>query len=553
MIRATLVCSTSRGARTSIDLATLLDAPRREEVHEETYQWIKQLRCVRYGTDSMRERFTYDGDSLWWFTEIYLHKTKRLERAVATVLALEHALERFAPADLELATAEATVAEAARRFAQARHLPLTCTATHGRSRAAVRWSSFWTAMASQLSRVRRGAAFSPGPRARVAAFVHNAFWRTGSGDAAAGEAYIGPVLEALGAMLEPGELALVGVGPRRNFRARRWWDPLTHGAAPGPLVIPIERLAPRAALTRSTTLWRDRHALASTVVSGEAIRAAGVRRGIDLWPILRGELIETARLQWPWAARAMDEAGASLDRLRPDAVVTYAEAGGWGRALVVEARRRGIPSGGLQHGFIYRHWLNYRHEPDELRPIGTDAGCPIPDRTLVFDGGAERQLLDGGRFPAGRLAVVGSPRLDELAARVRTLERQRSKLRTSLGVQPDQQLAVLAAKFVEVHGELPSLGEAIRHLPQTRLIVKTHPAETTAAYAGLTAASARVTVAPPDADLATLIVSADVIVTMNSTVAVDAMVLGIPTVVLGLPNNLSPFVDAGAMAGAGRA
>ena len=37
---------------------------------------------------------------------------------------------------------------------------------------------------------------------------------------------------------------------------------------------------------------------------------------------------------------------------------------------------------------------------------------------------------------------------------------------------------------------------------------------------------------------------------MNSTVALDAAVLGLPALVIGLPNNLSPFVEAGIMAGA---
>jgi hypothetical protein len=39
-------------------------------------------------------------------------------------------------------------------------------------------------------------------------------------------------------------------------------------------------------------------------------------------------------------------------------------------------------------------------------------------------------------------------------------------------------------------------------------------------------------------------------VTVNSTVALDAAVLNIPALVIGLPNNLSPFVEAGVMAGA---
>jgi hypothetical protein len=36
-------------------------------------------------------------------------------------------------------------------------------------------------------------------------------------------------------------------------------------------------------------------------------------------------------------------------------------------------------------------------------------------------------------------------------------------------------------------------------------------------------------------------------------VAIDALALGIPALVIGLPNNLTPFVNAGAMLGAGSA
>jgi hypothetical protein len=43
---------------------------------------------------------------------------------------------------------------------------------------------------------------------------------------------------------------------------------------------------------------------------------------------------------------------------------------------------------------------------------------------------------------------------------------------------------------------------------------------------------------------------ADVLVTMNSTVAIDALILDVPSLVIGLPNNLSPLVEAGAMRGA---
>jgi hypothetical protein len=59
-----------------------------------------------------------------------------------------------------------------------------------------------------------------------------------------------------------------------------------------------------------------------------------------------------------------------------------------------------------------------------------------------------------------------------------------------------------------------------------------------------------VTVAPASADLARLVAAASLLVTVNSTAAIEAMALDVPALVVALPNNLSPFVEAGAMAGA---
>jgi hypothetical protein len=49
--------------------------------------------------------------------------------------------------------------------------------------------------------------------------------------------------------------------------------------------------------------------------------------------------------------------------------------------------------------------------------------------------------------------------------------------------------------------------------------------------------------------LAALLSITRAVVTVNSTVALDAAAFDIPALVLGLPNNLSPFVEAGALAG----
>ena len=270
--------------------------------------------------------------------------------------------------------------------------------------------------------------------------------------------------------------------------------------------------------------------------------------------MLRRELEGAAQVQWPWSVRAMDEAGAALDELHPKVVLTYAEAGGWGRALVLEARRRDIPSVGLQHGFIYRHWLNYLHEPDEFcrRRRRTAASCPIPTRTLVYDRYAEHHLTTAGHYPPGSLAVTGNARLDDLARGVAAVGADtRLDIRTRLGVQPQQTLAVLAAKFTEIRDHLPGLVAAVEGLPRVHLAIKPHPAETPSVYAALSGGRSNVSIAPEDLDLARLVASADGLVTMYSTVAIDGLALStMPSLVIGLPNNLSPFVTAGVMLGA---
>ncbi|HXG56415.1 MAG TPA: hypothetical protein VNJ03_13645, partial [Vicinamibacterales bacterium] len=231
---------------------------------------------------------------------------------------------------------------------------------------------------------------------------------------------------------------------------------------------------------------------------------------------------------------------------------TYAEAGGWGRALMLEARRRGIPSAGLQHGFIYRHWLNYLHEPDEMVPDSDgDEGFPAPTLTLLFDGYAARHLLERGRFPPGRLKVTGSPRLD---AMMRTLAAFTpdvlDQVRRDVNVTRDDALVLVTTKEREARHALPAFLSAASAIPGVTVVIKAHPAETPDAYAAMVAGRRNVHVVAATVPLDPLLAASRALVTVNSTVALDAAVAGIPGLVIGLPNNLSPFVEAGVLAGA---
>jgi hypothetical protein len=547
---AVLLVDSGTGQR-HLDLSEYLDANAEEAAAEGAYAWIKSLRHVRVGGQALRQRFTYRGDSLWWFAELYLHKERSILTLFQAIHAVEALIERERPLTMALARADPAVQIAVSAAAAARRIPCTAPALTGarRRRLAMDVRSSALALAAMASPHRPAALPSQNP-GHVTAFVHTAFWKATGADDGSAESYIGPVLQTLERRLPQGSVQFVGVGPSTNFRARRWWRPQATTAR---RITPVEQLVPRSALHGSWALWRSRHAVSRELAASEDIRKAAVIRGCDCWPIVREALDGIALLQFPWSARAMDEAAAALDVLKPQVAVTYAEAGGWGRALALEARRRRIPLAGLQHGFIYRHWLNYRHEADEMAPAfdgSADTGFPRPALTLVFDDYAAQHLATAARFPGEAIAVTGSPRLDALVAETKALTAADiDGARRAAGVQRGERLIVIVSKYTEIRSHLPGLLSAIRDLTGARAVIKTHPAETPAPYEAAAHGVPNARVLPASAPLAPLLRAADVVATVNSTVAIDALVLGVPALTVGLPNNLSPFVEAGAMVG----
>ena len=552
MIEASLILERG-GARKSVFLVDYLSAEAEERAHQEAHDWIKSLRNLAIDGQPFRQRFTAKGDSLWWFTEIYLHKERVILDIFRVIAAIEAVASRERPQRIQV------VSDSIR----ARHLlGLAARSMNIQADAGVHESAWWRRLAALDLRARRltlSAYVTPdrfrrppalSSRPEVAAFIHRAFWKAGCDEGSA-ESYIGPVLRELERRTGADAIRYVGVGPQTNFRERRRWGLTEAGSS---MVVPVERYAPMSRLRESRAVWRQRYESFRHLTRAESLRTAARIRGVECWPIIREQLAGIAWLQWPWSVRARDEAGAALDALHPARVLTYAEAGGWGRALVLEARRRGIPSVGLQHGFIYRQWLNYLHEADEIERDAATGGFPAPTMTLVFDEYAADHLRRNGRLPSSAIRVTGSPKLDALIQDLRSLPPDAVAERRRLaGLGPSDTLVLVTTKQREARDVLPALVAAAEKLPNTKLVIKPHPAETEGVYDDLAAGHRHVIVVAKSTPLAPLLAASRALITVNSTLALDAAVAGVPALVIGLPNNLSPFVDAGALAGANSA
>jgi len=124
-----------------------------------------------------------------------------------------------------------------------------------------------------------------------------------------------------------------------------------------------------------------------------------------------------------------------------------------------------------------------------------------------------------------------------------------SRTRRELGLEDADAVVLLTTKEKEAGGVLGQFVAAAAAVPGAVIVIKPHPAETAEAYSGLVRRHPDVRIVAPETSLAELLRIARAVVTVNSTVALDAGMFGIPALVIGLPNNLSPFVDAGALAG----
>ena len=325
------------------------------------------------------------------------------------------------------------------------------------------------------SRLRRGTAPAH-DAAPVAAFVHRAFWRAAATTAAPSRTS-GRCCAELERGSAPTGVRYVGVGPRRiSARAGGGIRGLPAAGARSSRSSASRR---RARCAESRSVWRD---------GTRTCRALCAQRGCGRRAISRRAIAGRSSARSSPASPGCSGPGRRArwtkrpprsTRSRPRVAVTYAEAGGWGRALDARGRRRGIPSAGLQHGFIYRHWLNYLHEAGRDAPTRRpdDRGFPVPDADAALRrarGAPPARRADG--FPPDALSRHGQPAARRAVASRRRLATATTSQRMRRDVGADRgRIVLIATKEREARAVLPALIEAAAAIPDVRLVIKPHP------------------------------------------------------------------------------
>jgi glycosyltransferase involved in cell wall biosynthesis len=159
-------------------------------------------------------------------------------------------------------------------------------------------------------------------------------------------------------------------------------------------------------------------------------------------------------------------------------------------------------------------------------------------------------------FPPEKIFVTGQPRFDM----VRQKKFNKNQLMTELSISENKGLVVLATqplvgsiwakqdrkKFIEV------VCDAMREFPDKQLVIKLHPSENMKTYQKILANRGKdKAIVCRDIDLYELLHACELLMTVHSTVALEAMIFDKPVITINLTGkpDLMPYAKSGAAIG----
>jgi len=507
---------------------------------------------------NLKDALRYRDTTLWWWAELYLHHNTEAARRVRFLETTARVIDHFGARALRthgLPEDETLLVE---RLCDARRLAFTRGETGVDLKPGGR--SAMTAGLLEASKLIATAVKSAGgpderliPQAVV--FVsHAAFWKTRTNAEGREESYEHYFDALLSESKRRGlPVVTLGVGPQSTFRTRtaseKWKERLS--VQRDERYVHINRFVTPKVAAAALKAFGNALGVRDRFRGASSMHAAFSHRGVAFDDLSQEDLGRTLLHQVPWAARCLLEFDAAFRELAPRLVCLYAESSGLGRAAIEAAHGLRVKTLGVQHGILYPNYYSYERAEGDV-----GFGTPIADTTAMYGREGVRLLEGGFRYPKGSVVATGSPRYDALAAETSRVDRD--KRRTSLGVGPNDRLIVLASRYTGIRDThkasgpaFPGLLAAVSRIEGARLIVKPHPAEPAEAYDKDIAESglgdrARVIA---DRSLTDILPAADLLLTVESLSATEALVAGVPVVILRHPSNLRDVVASGAAIG----
>lgn len=241
----------------------------------------------------------------------------------------------------------------------------------------------------------------------------------------------------------------------------------------------------------------------------------------------------------------------SLDVLfqnsKPKAVFLTYETGPIALAIINACKKNGIKTISMQHGIIAKNWKYYTVNPLETQ---SRFGFPIPDKMLLY-GNFSKNILLENHFPQDRLEVFGNPEFFNLELKKKILTQ--SNLRKKYGIKHNQKIIlftpiVLEKEYDESEKKLDYNLRIWEHLlqnfkndPNFHIFLKPHPGENHNSYEkileNVNCNNANIIFD----NILEIISISDIVITMFSSIIVDALSLDKYVLEINYQNVIDPI------------
>ena len=242
------------------------------------------------------------------------------------------------------------------------------------------------------------------------------------------------------------------------------------------------------------------------------------------------------------AARNIEIAKKIIRKYCIDGIITIDE-NGTSRFLVFGAKLSNIPSLALQHGLIHPMHISYSYSKDDLYGKGKELECYLADKTAVYGRKFKELLIDNGKYRPERIAVTGQPRTDILFEQKKTYSKR--DMFKKLGITINKKLVVFASQPLKDLSEsrltLQAIASCLKNFKDLMLVVKLHPNDNKDFYVNVLEDMKSKAIVIKEIDLYGLLYSSDLVLSVSSTVMLEALLMDKPVIQVNLFENYDFF------------
>ncbi len=282
-----------------------------------------------------------------------------------------------------------------------------------------------------------------------------------------------------------------------------------------------------------------------SIADDPKLRGLCFHQGRDLYPVVHDKLESIFLYVLPQTVKIHEISKKMLVKEKASLLLLQNEYGWRERSCIIAAKELVIQVLAIQHGIIIPGHKGYMYRRDEVSPQLSVSSpyCPLPDYTAVFGESYRDLLVKQSGYPSETVVVTGPPRYDHLINAGKIYNKV--DFSKKYNVVEGQKLVLWTTQSHSLSDEenmenIEAILGVADALSGVTIIIKQHPAEGSRYTKILQDAASRhygkVIIMPKDSDTFEQLYACDLLITKNSTTAVEAVALGKPVIVLNLGN-----------------